>query len=103
MRNLAPFNLVDQHWDNLVHFTQRLIQTPSLPSEEGDMADLVQAEMQRLGFDEAQVDRAGNVVGTMRGGRSGSSLMLNTHMDHVAVGDLAQWPHPPFGAEIHDN
>jgi putative selenium metabolism hydrolase len=48
------------------------------------------------------VDDAGNVVGTMRGA-GGPDLLLNTHMDHVAVGDLSRWPHPPHAAEIHDD
>ena len=102
MLDQSPVQLTDQHWDDLVRFAQRLVQTPSLPGEEGQVAALVQAEMERLGYDEVRVDQAGNVVGTMRGDDDGSSLLLNTHMDHVAVGDPARWPHPPFGAEIHD-
>ncbi|MCW5850388.1 MAG: M20/M25/M40 family metallo-hydrolase [Anaerolineae bacterium] len=103
MLDRSPVQLTDQHWDDLVLFTQRLVQTPSLPGEEGQVAALVQAEMERLGYDEVRVDQAGNVVGTMRGAGDGSSLLLNTHMDHVAVGDPARWPHRPFGAEIHDD
>lgn len=100
---MDPFSLVTDHWDNLVDFARRLIQTPSLPGEEGAVAGIVQAEMRRLGYDHVQVDIAGNVIGTMRGAGQGSSLMLNTHLDHVDVGDLSRWPHPPFGAEIHDD
>ena len=96
------FALVDRHWDGLLTFTRRLVQTPSLPGQEHDVAALVQDEMQRLGYDEVRVDHAGNVVGTLRGG-DGPALLLDTHMDHVAVGDPARWPHPPFGAEIHDD
>ena len=28
--------------------------------------------------------------------------MLNTHLDHVDVGDESRWPFPPFGGEIHE-
>lgn len=101
--NLDPFALVDHHWDDLVAFTRRIVQIPSLPGQEGAMAAAVEAEMRRLGYDEVRVDDAGNVVGTMRGASEASSLLLNTHMDHVAVGDLSRWPHPPHGAEIHDD
>ncbi len=30
-------------------------------------------------------------------------MMFNTHLDHVDVGEHDAWPHPPFGAEIHDD
>src|SRR4051812_12071749 len=85
----------------LVAFTRRLIQTPSLPGEEGDVAKLVTAEMQSLGYDEVTVDEAGNVIGHIRatsspaGARERRGIMLNTHMDHVDVGDPDRWPYPP--------
>ena len=28
--------------------------------------------------------------------------MLNTHMDHVDVGDPARWPYPPYAATVVD-
>lgn len=95
------WTLVDENHDDLVAFAQKLVQTPSLPGQEGEVATLVQAEMERLGYDEVWSDEAGNVVGRIVGG-DGPSLMLNGHMDHVDVGDPARWPHPPFGGEIHD-
>jgi putative selenium metabolism hydrolase len=92
----------------LVAFTRRLIQTPSLPGEEQDVAALVAAEMQTLGYDEVRVDEAGNVVGLVRAGaalspqRPKRSIMFNTHMDHVDVGDPARWPFPPYAATLHE-
>jgi succinyl-diaminopimelate desuccinylase len=86
-----------------VEFCQRLIRQPSMPGEEGPLAELVRAEMGRLGYDDAWIDRGGNVVGVLRGAGGGRSLMLNTHLDHVGVGDPADWPHGPFAAEIVDD
>ena len=91
-----------------VEFARRLIQTPSLPGEEGHVAQLVAAEMQALGYDEVTVDEAGNVIGHIRAttspaeGRARRSIMFNTHMDHVDVGDHSRWPHPPYAATIQD-
>ena len=48
----------------MVAFARRLVQTPSLSGEEGDVAQLVAAEMQSLGYDEVRVDEAGNVQPT---------------------------------------
>ncbi|HVS65481.1 MAG TPA: M20/M25/M40 family metallo-hydrolase [Thermoanaerobaculia bacterium] len=87
--------------ERCVSFLRRLIQTPSLPGQEEDLARLVLAEMQDLGYDEAAVDEMGNVVGTIRGRGDAASVVFNTHLDHVDVGDPSRWPHPPFGGEIH--
>jgi len=88
--------------DGCVRFLQRLIQTRSMPGEEGDIAALVAQEMRDLGYDEVTVDEAGNVIGLVRGRGEAPSVMFNTHLDHVDAGDPADWPHDPFGGEIHD-
>ncbi|HID52963.1 MAG TPA: peptidase dimerization protein, partial [Anaerolineae bacterium] len=46
----------EQLLTDCVDFTQRLIQTPSMPGEEEQIAELVTAEMRRLGFDEVWLD-----------------------------------------------
>jgi succinyl-diaminopimelate desuccinylase len=84
----------------LVAFAQELVQTPSLPGQEGAVAALIRAEMARLGYDQVWIDDAGNVIGRIAGG-GGPPLLFNGHMDHVDAGDPARWPHPPFGGEIH--
>ena len=86
----------------VVGFAQRLIQTPSLPGAEGAAARLVQSEMQSLGYDETWIDEVGNVVGVVRGTGGGRSLMFNTHLDHVDVGDVGGWPFPPYDGKIVD-
>jgi putative selenium metabolism hydrolase len=92
----------------LAGFARTLIQTPSLPGREGDVAAIVAREMQSLGYDEVTVDEAGNVVGFIRatppaeGERARRALLFNTHMDHVDVGDPEKWPHPPYAATLLD-
>jgi succinyl-diaminopimelate desuccinylase len=93
--------------DAMVDFAQRLIQTPSLPGQEGALAGLVEEEMRRLGYDEVWRDAAGNVIGLVRAtapaaGRPSRRIMFNTHMDHVDVGDPSRWPYPPYAATIAD-
>ena len=86
-----------------VQFLQRLIQTPSLPGEEKDIALLVETEMNTLGYDEVFSDETGNVVGCIKGRGEAPAIMFNTHLDHVDVGEHDAWPYPPFGGEIHDD
>lgn len=95
------------NWEQLladcVTFTQRLVQTPSMPQEEGAVAELIAAEMGKLGFDEVWLDGIGNVYGRLYGQhRHLPALVLNSHTDHVDPGDPTLWPVPPFSAEVVD-
>ncbi len=86
-----------------VNFTQRLIRTPSMPHEEGTLANLVAGELRVLGLDEVDIDGIGNVIGRLYGrDRDLPALVLNTHLDHVDPGDPALWPSPPYAAEVID-
>jgi succinyl-diaminopimelate desuccinylase len=101
MKYAEVWNLVEAVRDDLVAFAQRLVQIPSPSGAEGEVAALVRAEMERLGYDGVWIDEAGNVIGRIAGG-DGPSLMFNGHIDHVDAGDPARWAHPPFGGEIHN-
>ncbi len=94
--------LASRYRAEMLAFCQRMIQTPSLPGEEGNVAALIRAEMGRLGYDEVWTDDWGNVVGLWRGRGAGRSVMFNGHMDHVDPGNLADWPYPPYEGRIHD-
>jgi len=85
-----------------IDFLQRLIRTQSLPGEEGEIAELMRAEMEQLGYSDTHLDDAGNVLGKVPGRGEAPPMMFHTHLDHVDVGEHHAWPHPPFGAEIHD-
>lgn len=94
-------------WEQLltdcVAFTQRLVRTPSMPGQEGAVAELIAAEMRGLGFDEVWLDAVGNVNGRLHGqNRILPALVLNSHTDHVDPGDPSLWPTPPYAAEIVD-
>ena len=88
--------------DACVEFLQRLIRSRGLPGQEGETARLVEAEMNRLGYDEVSTDEMGNVIGLIRGSGAAPAVMFNTHLDHVDAGDERGWDHPPFAAEIAD-
>jgi len=53
--------------ESCIDFLQRLIRTESLPGCEGDIANLVRAEMEGLGYSEVHMDDAGNVLGRCPG------------------------------------
>lgn len=102
LRTEALRAATDDHKTPMVAYAQRLIQTPSLPGEERDVADLTVAEMERLGYDDVWTDRAGNVIGVIRGTDGGPTVQFNAHIDHVSPGDHALWSRPPFSGIVED-
>ena len=86
-----------------IDFTQRLIQTPSMPGEEENLAAMIINEMHKLGFDTATLDGMGNVTGRIHGAdRDVGAIVLNSHLDHVDPGEPSLWPFPPYSATIAD-
>ena len=84
--------------DALSAFAQSLVRTPSLSTQEGDVAALLAEEMTRAGFD-VDMDDMGNVIGRIGDG-DGPILLFDGHMDTVDVGDIGCWSREPFAAEI---
>lgn len=85
---------------DLLKFVQKAIQTRSYTDEEGEFANLIKIEMEKLGYDEVIIDSTGNVVGRIG---SGSKIIhFDGHMDTVQVNDQENWKIPPFSGEIHD-
>jgi acetylornithine deacetylase/succinyl-diaminopimelate desuccinylase-like protein len=61
----------------LTTFTQALVRRPTLAGEEKAAAELVAAEMQRLGYDQVWIDANGSVVGIIMGAQStGAALRI---------------------------
>jgi acetylornithine deacetylase/succinyl-diaminopimelate desuccinylase-like protein len=72
-----------------------------MPFEEAQLAELVTAECQKLGFDQVWLDEMGNVNGRIRGtDPSLGAIVLNTHLDHVDPGEPSLWSVPPYSGQI---
>lgn len=83
-----------------IRFIQKLIQTPSISGEEEALANVLIKEMEKLGYDRVFRDDVGNVIGIIQG-EDGPVLMFNSHMDHVAPGDIENWEgYDPYGGQI---
>lgn len=83
-------------------FAQALIRRPSVtPADEGAL-DLVQAELQRLGFAcrRMRFEEVDNLYA--RRGEAGPNLCFAGHTDVVPAGDTAAWRHDPFAGEVKD-
>ena len=85
----------------MIDLAQRLIRTPSLSGQEKDVADLILAELEKLGYDEVFRDPWGSVCGIIHGTEPGPAIMYNGHMDHVDIGDPSEWHgYEPYGGVI---
>ncbi len=85
-------------FDDLVNFTQHLVQTPSESGKEKKVAQAIAQEMEKLHFDEIQVDELNNVIGRIKGDGTGATLLLNGHIDHAEPGAMPE----PYSGKIID-
>ena len=99
---------LDSHRDDLIDFTGRLVATPSqnLPGDERAVAEVVVAEMRRLGLDDieiaAQQPHRPNVICRHRGRGDGPTLMLCGHSDTKPIGDATPWKTDPMTPVVRD-
>jgi len=94
----------------VVSWTRELVRIPSVyrpqrGESEEKAARWVEARMEEMGlevsWEEVEPGRP-NVVGVWRGVEDGPTLMFEGHTDVVTAGDVSQWQHDPFGAEVED-
>lgn len=84
-----------------IKFIQKLLQTPSISGYEFQLTKILIAEMEKLGYDDVSRDKYGNVIGIIKGDEEGPTIMYNSHMDHVAPGDISNWEgYDPYGGQI---
>jgi succinyl-diaminopimelate desuccinylase len=95
----------DDPQGDAVQLLQALIRCPSVTPQTAGVLDLLGAALVPLGFTVAQLRFEGdgsypvdNLFATR--GSGGRHLLFVGHTDVVPPGDLADWSHPPFAAEI---
>jgi putative selenium metabolism hydrolase len=88
--------------EEILRFTQELIRCPGFSGDESKAAAVVARQMKKLKYDKVEVDRWGNVVGTIYGAKSGPTIVFDGHMDVVPIRTSEAWEHEPYGGEIHE-
>lgn len=86
---------------DMTKFLRDLIAIPSESCEEEGVVRRTIAEMERLGFDKAEIDPQGNAIGYM--GTGDRIIAFDGHIDTVGIGNIANWEHDPYkGYETED-
>ena len=75
-------------------FLRAMISHPSESCEEKEVVACIKAEMEKLGYDKVEVDGLGNVIGWMGDGEK--IIAIDSHIDTVGIGNIANWTHDPY-------
>ncbi len=84
----------------IVQFLRELCAIPSMESQIGAVGERAAAEMRALKFDEVRFDKMGNILGRI--GSGPRTIVFDSHIDTVGVGDPTAWGWDPFVGKVED-
>ncbi len=79
---------------DMVRFLREMITYPSESCEEKEVVACIKREMEKLGFDEVEIDGLGTVIGWM--GKGDKIIAIDSHIDTVGIGNLSNWEADPY-------
>lgn len=101
MKHIAEIRQkVQQQRDDIIQFMRDICAIPSMESQIGPVGERIQAEMRKLGYDEARFDKMGNTIGRI--GDGPKVIVYDSHIDTVGVGDPNEWPWDPFMGKVEN-
>ena len=86
--------------EDIITFLREIVAIPSMDSDIEEVGRRVGQEMTRLGFDSVYVDRYGSIVGKI--GDGPITLLYDSHLDTVGIGNPDQWRWDPFEGKVED-
>ncbi len=91
---------MEENRENIIKFMREIVAIPSMDGQLKDVGERIQAEMRKLGFDEARFDKMGNTVGRI--GNGPKVIVFDSHIDTVGVGDPGEWEWDPFVGKVEN-
>ena len=79
---------------DMTRFLRDLVRLPGESCGEKETAARIVEEMKKVGFNEAGIDKMGNVLGYMGTGKS--LIAFDGHIDTVGIGNRANWKFDPY-------
>lgn len=84
----------------VVSLVQDLVNIRSYSGEEKEVAEYLLEYLKKNNFDEAFIDKNGNVLGRIKGKKEGLKILFDGHIDTVPVSE--NWTKNPFNSVIED-
>ncbi len=79
---------------DMTRFLRDMIAIPSESCGEEGVVKRIKAEMERLGFDQVEIDGLGNIIGWMGDGEK--IIAFDSHIDTVGIGNRNNWTQDPY-------
>ena len=79
---------------DMTKFLRDLIRIPGESADEEGHSRRIKEEMEKLGFDKAEIDPMGNVLGYMGTGKT--LIAFDGHIDTVGIGEITNWKFDPY-------
>ncbi len=86
--------------EDILRFMREICAIPSYESLIGPVGERIAEEMTKLGFDEVRFDKMGNILGRI--GKGARTIVFDSHIDTVGIGDPDEWQWDPFEGKIED-
>ena len=92
--------LAEHYKPDMTRFLRDMIRLPSESRQEKAVIVRIKQELERVGFDEAEIDPMGNVLGTIGNGKH--LIAMDAHIDTVGVGNKDNWEFDPYEGHEDD-
>lgn len=90
--------LSEKYKEDMVKFLRDMVSIPSTSCNEEKVIQRIKNEMEKVGFDEANIDKMGNIIGRIGNGKT--VIAMDAHIDTVDVGDSDLWEVDPFKGDL---
>ena len=87
--------------DDIIRFMLDIVAIPSMDGQLKEVGERIGSEMSKLGFDEVRFDKMGNILGRIGSGKR--TLVYDSHIDTVGIGDPATWGWDPFKGKVEND
>ena len=87
-------NLAEKYKPEMSRFLRDLIAIPGESCREEKVIRRIKTEMEQVGFDKAEIDPMGNILGYIGHGRH--LIAMDAHIDTVGIGDPDLWQFDPY-------
>jgi putative selenium metabolism hydrolase len=86
--------LAEKYKPEMTAFLRDMVAIPSESCDEKAVVARIKEEMEKVGFDKAEIDPMGNVLGTIGHGKH--VIAMDAHIDTVGVGNRDNWEFDPY-------